>query len=568
MALDGAFLRHIKKEIETKSINSRVDKINQPNRDEIIIYLRNKNGTNKLLISTRASGPRIHFTKDIIENPKTPPMLCMLLRKKLIGAHLVSIRQIDLERVLFLDFDCTNELYEKVKLTLVVEIMGKYSNLILIDNDNKIIDALKRVDPAMSSKRLILPGIKYELPPSQGKKNLLNCDADEIINSIKTANKPVAKYMIENFQGLSPIVCKQIEYDKEHLSDNIANLLKTINNITGTPIMVLDNDSKPIDFSFINIDFYENLATLKSFDSFSELLDSFFISRDKTNRMLAKSHHLNKMLSNIDSKLIRKIAKQKLELESCKSRQKFKLYADLINANLYNIKDYSQAVELENFYDEKLSKIKITLDPFLTAAQNAQKYYKEYRKLKTSEIFLTEQIKKAQNELNYIESVIEELSRVNLEAEIAEIKQELTEQGYIKESTNNRKKEKPLEPLQFISSEGFKILVGRNNIQNDKLTLHKSKKEDIWFHAKDIPGSHTVIITENKIPGDNTIMQAAMLAAFYSKAQNSSNVAVDYTKVKNVHKPNGAKPGMVIYVNYNTLFVTPNIDIVNNLIYK
>lgn len=568
MALDGAFLRHIKKEIEISSLNSRVDKINQPNRDEIIIYLRNKSSTNKLLISTRATSPRIHFTNDNIENPKTPPMLCMLLRKKLIGSHLISIRQKDLERVLFLDFDCVNELYEKVKLTLAVEIMGKYSNLILIDNEYKIIDALKRVDPAMSSKRLILPGIKYELPPSQDKKCLLKCDINEIIKSIKNTDKPISKYMIENLQGLSPIVCKQIEYNKQDLNKSIIDLYNTINDITGSAYMILDNNLKPIDFSFIDINCYENLAFTKKFNSFSELLDSFFMERDRTNRMAAKSHHLNKMLVNISSKLTKKIAKQKIELSACKDRYKLKMYADLLNANLYNIKDSTQYVELENFYDDKLPIIKIKLDPLLTASQNAQKYYKEYRKLKTSETFLTDQIEKAQKELNYIDSVIEELNRVSSEAEITEIKQELTEQGYIKESKNTAKRLKPLDPLQFISSEGFKILVGRNNLQNDKLTLHKAKKDDIWFHVKDAPGSHTVILSENKIPDDKTISQAAMIAAFYSKARNSSNVAVDYTKIRNVHKPNGAKPGMVIYVNYNTLFVTPDKDIVDNLRYK
>lgn len=583
MALDGAFLKHLKKEIEETALGSRVDKIYQPNKDELIFFLRTKNYVKKLLISSRGtSSARIHFTEHVPENPKVPPMLCMLFRKKLGGAKLVGLRQASLERVLLLDFDAKNELSEPVILTLAVEIMGKYSNVILIDSDGNIIDALKRVGPEMSSKRLILPGIKYNVPPAQNKISVLDTNEFEIINKIENSLNDVylSKLLLKSIQGISPVVCREIEYlvfgyidvpDKnlsnlelKKLNEVLSNLISTIKNVTGEPFMVYDKNKKPLEFSFMNISQYENLGKVIKMDTFSELLDEFYNERDKIDRMRVKSLDLTKILHTISDRISRKIVIQKSEADKCSDFNEFKVFADLINANLYNIKSGADFVELSNFYDNNLSTVKIKLDPRLNASQNAQKYYKEYRKAKTAVYVLKEQIENSQKEFEYIASVMDELSRASSEDELDEIRNELYSQGYLK-ARRKSKISKKLKPIEYLSTDGFKILVGRNNTQNDELTLKMSKKNDIWFHTKDIHGSHTIIVTENKVPPSDTLIQAAILAAYHSKAKESSNVPVDYTEIRNVHKPNGAKPGMVIYEKNNTLYVTPDKSIIEKL---
>lgn len=583
MSLDGAFLRHIKKEIEKTALGSKIDKIYQPNKDELIFFLRTKNYLKKLLISARGTNSaRIHFTEHIPENPKVPPMLCMLLRKKLIGAKLVGLRQTSLERVLLLDFDAKNELSEPVMLTLAVEIMGKYSNVILIDSDENIIDALKRVGPEMSSKRLILPGIKYHLPPTQDKISVLNTNEYEIINKIKNSfkNGYLSTVLLKNIQGISPVVCRELEYlvfgyidvsaenlsDRElqKLSDVLTNLISTIKNVVGEPFIVYDKNKKPLEFSFINISQYENSGKVVKMNTFSKLLDEFYYERDKIDRMRVKSLDLIRVLNTISDRISRKIIIQKSEAAKCSDFNKFKICADLINASLYNIENGANFIEVPNLYDNSLSTMKIRLDPMLSASQNAQKYYKKYRKAKTATHVLKEQIENSHKEFEYISSVIDELSRVSSEDELDEIRNELYSQGYLK-TKRKFKINKKLKPIEYLSTDGFKILVGRNNTQNDELTLKVSKKSDIWFHTKDIHGSHTVIVTENKVPPKDTLIQAAMLAAYHSKAKESSNIPVDYTEIRNVHKPNYAKPGMVIYKKNNTLYVTPDINIIKKL---
>ena len=583
MALDGAFLRHIKEEIESNSINSRVDKIYQPNKDELILFLRSKNNVKKLLISSRGTNSaRIHFTNHIPENPKVPPMLCMLFRKKLCGAKLIAVRQPSLERVLFLDFSAKTELSEPIQLTLVVEIMGKYSNIILIDNEEKIIDAIKRVDIQMSSKRLILPGIKYSLPPAQNKISLFNTKKDQTINEILDSLNDgyFSKSLLKVVQGISPVVCREIEIlafnrsdmpvenlkkdDLLKLKDVLSYLFDVVNNKSGTPFLVFDTNGKPLEFSFINITQYGSIGHVVKYETFSELLDDFFYERDKIERMRVKSLDIIKILNTASDRITRKIGIQKSEIKNCSNFEQFKVYADLINSNLYCIKNGVSSIELQNFYEEGTPIVEIKLDPLLTASQNAQKYYKEYKKSKTAISVLNEQIRNSTKELEYISTVLDELHRASTESELDEIRDELYSQGYLK-SPRKKRNNKKLNPLEFLSSSGFKILVGRNNVQNDELTLKRSDKNDIWFHTKEIPGSHTVILTEGKEPSEETLFQAAVIAAFHSKAKESSNVPVDYTKIRNVHKPNGSKPGMVIYDRYNTVYVTPDKNLIEKL---
>lgn len=566
MALDGIFLRHMKDELSKVLIGSKINKIYQPNKEEIVLLFRTRNDQIKLLICVRADSCRINITNQEIENPKVPPMLCMLFRKKLTGAKLIAIEQDELERIVVLKFEAIDSLGDKIKLNLIVELMGKYSNAILTDENNIIIDSLKRVDDQMSSVRIILPGIKYEAPPKQDKLCVINCDAD-IIENIINQKDNISKSLMRIVQGISPVVAREIEYILENTNDSncdnvikeqILNLAYNARYCNGTPNIVIDNNGKPIEFSFMPIHQYENLANCLKCNSFSELLDEFFLKRDNINRMKTRSHDISKNLSNIRDRLIKKLKIQKQELTNSVDRNKYKQYADIINANLYCINKGMSFVNLENFYDS-MNPVDIKLDPLLTPSQNAQLYYKKYRKAYNAEKALKLQIEKAQIELTYIESVIEALDRAANNEEIDEIKNELFEQGYIKISRGKRNKliKPSFNPIEFVTSEGFKVLVGRNNKQNDILTLKKTSKNDIWFHTKNIPGSHTVLITDGRQPNQASIIEAATIAVQHSKAKDSSNVPVDYTIIKNVSKPQGAKPGMVIYVKYKTIYVTP-----------
>ena len=582
MALDGAFLRHLKKEITDRALGARVDKIYQPNKEELVFLLRTRQEAFKLLLSARANSPRIHFTQYAPENPKVPPMLCMLLRKRLSGAKLVEIRQPGLERLLYLDFDAANELGDKVRLSLVIEIMGKYSNIILVDGQGKIVDALKRVDEEMSSQRLVQPGLTYELPPAQNKPCMLECQPEEIVEAIvhQPKNQSLNKGILNALQGLSPVVCREVEHQvgrgqelftrdltqeqKERLRFFLERLFTTVRDTAGEPYMVTKIKGKPMEFSFLNIVQYGTLASVSRWEDFSSLLDEFYEERDRQDRMRVKAQDLLRLLANASERLSRKINLQRGELARSEDREHLRVCGDLINANLYRIERGSAFADLENFYDEnRLMRIK--LDPALNATQNAQKYYKEYRKAKTAQQVLGEQIAQAEQELLYVDSVFDCLSRVQSESELNEIRQELREEGYLKAVRDKRKPPAPLAPLEFVSSEGFRILVGRNNRQNDKLTLKQANNNDIWLHTKNIPGSHTIIVTGGRQPGDATLKEAAMLAAYHSRAKDSSQVPVDYTQIRYVSKPQSAKPGMVIYVHYQTLFVTPQHELTEKL---
>jgi predicted ribosome quality control (RQC) complex YloA/Tae2 family protein len=575
MALDGAFLRHIKTEIEHTALGARVDKIYQPNREEMVLILRTRSEIFKLLISARANSARIQFTEAVPENPKQPPMLCMLLRKKLTGARLVSVRQPQLERMLCLDFDAVNELGDSVRLTLVSEIMGRYSNIIFVDGEGKIIDALKRVDAEMSSERLVLPGTAYQLPPPQNKLCLLETEPSRVIGALKSLPKNVelSKGLLSVLQGVSPVVCRELQHRAGHGADLSAKemtgeqeerllfflkrLKETVENVQGRPFLVVGPDQKPRDFSFFRMEQYGSSAVVREAGSFSGLLDSFYGERDRIDRMRVKEQDLLRVLTTVSGRLSRKINAQRGELAQCADRDALRIAGDLINANLYRLERGMTSAQLENFYDESLPAVRIRLDPLLTPSQNAQKYYKEYRKARTAEEKLTGQIEQARQELAYLDTVLEELSRAQTERDLEEIRQELREQGYIRPQ---RGKQRPLAasaPLEFSVPDGFRVLVGRNNRQNDRLTLKQADHNDIWFHTKNIPGSHTILVTDGREPTEAAVLAAAKLAAAHSRAKDSSRVPVDYTRVRHVSKPQGARPGMVIYVKYKTLYVTP-----------
>lgn len=561
-------------------LGTRVDRVFQPNRDELILAFRGFSAAYKLLISARANSARVNLTTIPVENPQQPPMLCMLLRKKLQGAKLLEITQPDLERALMLKFDSVNELGDHVELTLAVEIMGRYSNIILVDENGKIIDALKRVDAEMSSERLVLPGLLYRLPPPQDKLSMLTCTVEEIMARIDALPRDMelSKALMSVLQGISPIIAREVENSaglghevyvksmtppqRRRTEMYVTTLMETAKNVSGTPHIVIDPQNKPKDFAFMDIRQYGSAMTVSEKESFSEMLDAFYAERDQIERMRVKSQDLLRLLANHADRLSRKIANQQAELSACAERDTLRIKGDLLSANMYAIQKGETSVKLQNFYDENLAELEIALDPALTPQQNAQKYYKNYRKAKTAEEKLTEQIGLAQTELTYIDSVFESLALAENERDLNEIRAELAEQGYVRRKASKKNQKQPAlsAPLKFKTSDGFTVLVGRNNRQNDKLTMKDANNNDIWFHTKNIPGSHTVLVTDGKAPTETAMEEAAVLAAQHSRAKDSAQVPVDYTQIRYVSKPQGAKPGMVIYVQYKTVYVDPTTE--------
>ena len=546
---DGIFLYLIKNEIEEQLLGARVDKVYQPSRDELLFTFRTYEGVQRLMLSARADSARIHLTNQRFENPKNPPMLTMLLRKLLSGAKLQSVEQDGFERILTLVFDARDELGDPVIYKLIIEIMGRHSNIILVNESGVIVECIKRIDETKSSVREVLPTLRYELPPQQKKMNILKDRIGDIDKAILAQNTKKSKAAQVVLQGISPIVARELENGMGlyELRDAVASPEPTA--------VIID---KPKDFTFFKPRQYGDLCELKSFETCSELVDYFYYEQVKIERIRQRSNDLFKKLTTLQERAVRKAVNRKNELEECKGKEQLKICGDLINSNLYSLEKGSLYYDLPNYYDNN-NILRISADPTLTPSQNAQKYYKEYRKKQIAEDKLLGFIKQAEEEAVYLESVIDELSRAETDREITAIKEELANAGFLSKSGRKKSRDKKLPPRKFITDSGYTIFVGRNNVQNDELTLKRAKNYDMWFHVKDAAGSHVIAVSDKAKPfDDKLIRQAAMLAAFYSKAHASSNVAVDYTIVKNVHKPNGAKPGMVIYDDYNTEYVTPN----------
>ncbi len=577
MALDGAFLSCLREELIARLPDARVDKIHQPGREELVMLLRYRGGAEKLYISAQASAPRIHFTAESPENPVQPPMFCMLLRKRLTGGRLAAIRQDGLERALYLDFDCINELGDPVRLTLAVEIMGRHSNIILVGEDGKVIDAIKRVDPAMSSVRPILPGIGYEAPPQVAARYDLSRRTPQEITAAVKAGKdaPLSKALLNISQGLSPLSCREIAYRASggqdplvsemtpHAWEKFTDCLQrtrdaVLQGTRRTPYLLLRPDGTPLEFSFQPIIQYGLDARGQEMDCFSALMDAFYARRAAAERMRVMSHDLLRVLTNAHDRIQRKLTNQRQELAASADRDRLRLYGDLINANMHLITAGASEAQLIDYYDPTCATRTVPLDPALSAAANAQKYYKEYRKAQTAERILTERIAEGEAELQYIDTVFDALSRAANSQELRELRTELEQQGYLRQQKGKAKSAPPLGPLSFRSDDGFTILVGRNNIDNDRLTLRTAKGSDIWLHTKNIPGSHVIVLCEGQTPPDRTLEQAAILAATHSKAADSVQVPVDYTPARYVKKPSGAKPGMVIYTDNRTAYVNPD----------
>jgi predicted ribosome quality control (RQC) complex YloA/Tae2 family protein len=585
MSLDGIVTRAIIKELNNTILGGRIDKIYQHEKDEILINIYNKGKNNKLIISASSNNPRMHLTKHIKSNPSTPPMFCMLLRKHLMGGIVLNIEQFHIDRVVFIDISSLDELGQASEKRLIVEIMGKHSNIILIDKKSKkIIDSIKRVSHDMSRVRQVLPGIEYEYPPTKNKINPIHFDGDNF-NRLIDENKPniqIYKFFYMNFIGLSPLIGKEICFnsgididrpigsldfqEKNLLLKSFMKIIEKIKTNNYTPVLV-ENDFRAdyLSFHAININQFGNLNKIY-LDSISEVLDRYYLKNDTLDRVSQKSQAIKKSIQTKLERSLNKLSKQKNELLESQDREKFKIYADLISANIYRIEKGLDEVELENFYTETMEKIKVPLNKKYSPAENAQRYYKKYSKLKNAHILLLKQIPETKEEIDYLENVLVSIDNCTEVIELDEIKEELIKEGYLKGNIKKKKKKEVIsKPYHYISSDGFHIYVGKNNRQNDFLTLKFARKDDLWLHIQNMPGSHVIIKKEN-IPVSNTaLVEAATLAAYYSKGKNSNNVAIDYTEKKNVKKPKNAKTGMVIYENFNTIFVTPSKEQINKM---
>lgn len=543
MAFDGAFLHCVISELNN-ALDSHVDKIYQPSKEELVFLLRKKGFVKRLLLNVKSNGARVQFTENKYENPESPPMFCMLMRKHLLNARLLRIEQPDLERVARFVFSSMNEMGDITELNLICELLSGSANIILTDNNFKIIDSLRHSDIETSS-RLILSGATYAMPPKQDKLNPLTADLTEI------EKQPESKTLLQTLDGFSPLICREIEAGLP--------LLKVINSIksNGQPTLILKPDSTPLDFTYITVSQYGDGYQNKPFSSYSELLDEFYTKKETALRVQQNARDIIKLVTNLKARTERKLSQRLIELEKCKDREILRVYGELIKANLYAIKNGSSFAEVPNYYDSEMKSIRIPLNPALSPANNANKYFKDYKKSYTAEGALTKLTALDREELIYFDSVLESISRCRDISDIAEIREELAEAGYIKQ-TQSRKKQKA-KPVfkEFTSLEGYKILVGKNNKQNDYLTTVLASKNDLWFHTKNTHGSHVIVFCGGKEVSDETVLQAARLAALNSKAADSSQVAVDYTPVKFVKKPNGAKAGMVIYTTNKTVYVTP-----------
>lgn len=562
MALDGIFLSSLLTDLKESIVDSKIDKINQPEKDEIILQLRKNRSNIKLLISASSQFSRLHITNIQKENPLKAPLFLMVLRKYLVGGLITDITQKDSDRIVTIHVSSRDELGFDSKYLLIVEIMGRHSNITLVrERDLKVMESIKHITPDINTYRVLYPGVTYVYPPTSTKLNPFDFTEKDLINILEDSSYNLDEnFFFKNFTGVSKILSKELysnlssyNYsvkDTERLYKFIKNLFNDIKNNPSFNIYVDDNG--------ILKDFHAvKLSSLKAinYEDPSKMLDEFYYKKDKQERLHSRSQNLQKLIHTNIERCNKKEKILENTLEDCKSKEDFKVKGDLLTSFIYSFKKGDKSITLQNFYDENLPDVEIKLNPNKSPSENVQIYYKKYNKLKKAEEEAYIQLEKNEDELKYLNSVLTNILNADSYDEIEEIKNELMETGYLKFKKSSQKKKNKSKPLHFISSDGIDIYVGKNNLQNDYLSLKFANKNYMWMHTKDIPGSH-VIICSNDVP-DNTLEEAAILAAFYSKAKTSSKVPVDYTLVKNLKKPNGAKPGMVIYHTNYTMYTEP-----------
>lgn len=557
MAFDGGFLHTVVQELQ-QAIDCHVDKIYQPARDVLVLTLRKKGFVKRLVLSAASGTARIHFTEQKYDNPETPPMFCMLARKIFSAARITAVCQKGLERVVEITFDATNEMGDRISPKIVCELITGSSNIILVAPNGKIYDAVHRSD-IEKSDRLIMSGATYQYPEPQNKANILTADIDQTAQEIlNSGTEDLSKDFLKTLEGVSPLVCRELAaFANAHgVKDALQKLKSSI--LSGEFTLLYNTEKTPADFCYMPIAQYGSLYTKKQFGTPSELLDAFYFERENMARIHKASADISKLLSNLTSRAGRRMTVREKELEENRNREDLRIKGELLKANIYAIEPGSVTARVQNYYDENLNTVEIALDPALSPAQNAAKYFKDYKKSCAAVQSLGNLIEKDREEIKYLESVSESLTRCKTLSDLAEIREELTLGGYIKQGGKKslRKNAQP-KFLEYRSCEGYRILVGKNNMQNDYITCTLASKSDMWFHTKNIHGSHVVVFCGTEPLSDETIIFAASLAAKNSKASASSNVPVDYTPIKYVKKPSGAKAGMVIYTTNKTVFVNP-----------
>ena len=576
MAFDAFYLSCVLAEIRQLQ-DARIEKIHQPSRDVILLLLKHRDGRSKLLFAPNPAAPRLHLTTASPENPAEPPMFCMLLRKHLSGARLAEVSQLPMERCAILTFDCIDEMGDRVQKKLVAELMGRTCNLYLLSPDGRIIDCLRRIGLDETSKRPALPGMYYQLPEPVEKANPLDWDYDDYMGLLTHAGADLlSDRLMDALGGLSPLICREAALFAagstdarvsdllftpvvDHTAEKL-NLFFRENLEHPTPCYYAQADGTPKQFAFCPIRQY---GSFQEAPGFSALLDMYYTVRDKKDAMRQKSGAVRKTVQNLCTRLTRKLAIQEKELAATFERERLRQLGDILTANIHRIQKGQTVIVCEDFYDEEMKPIEISLSPILSPQQNAAKFYKDYTRMKNAEKELTRQISLGETELHYLRSVLEELDRAQTDADLEEIRQELQQEGYLKpDSGKKRMKQARSNPMRFVSTDGFAIYVGRNNRQNEELTFRSARKDDLWLHAQKVHGSHVIIACAGQSVPDDTVTQAAQLAAYYSEAKGGQNISVDVTSVKQVKKIPGGKTGMVIYHTYRTVIVNPYGDIV------
>ena len=577
MPLDAISLRAVVEELRPQLLNLRIDKVQQPARDQVILLLR---GNKRLLLNAGANAPRLQLTELLRDNPAEPPMFCMLLRKHLVGARVAEITQPGLERIVRIELDVTDDFGQPGHRTLVLEAMGRRSNLILLDGENRVIDCMRRVDAEMSAARQVLPGLFYEPPASTGRLPFLEETEEGLAEKLAQVNPEIQldRFLLDAYFGISPLMARELSFracgetdgrlcnldeaGRSRFQDAFFAFANCVKENRFTPI-VLKREGVPFDFSALPVHQYGLAAETETFESFSALLDSFYEAKERQERVRQRGADLIRTATTARDRVRRKLALQEKDYAATQERDALRLSGDLITANLYRMERGESKLVCQNYYDEDLAEVTIPLDPLLTPQQNAAKYYKRYTKAKTAEKYLREQMSLARRDLAYLESILQEIQQAETEQDFLDIRGEMSDAGYIRKQ-GKKVLQRPSKPREFKTSGGFRVLVGRNNRQNDKLT-RSADHRDIWLHTQKIHGSHVILCTGGREVDDDTIVEAAKLAAWFSQAREGANVPVDYTPVKNVKKPAGARPGMVIYSTCRTVNVAPEEGLVKKL---
>lgn len=575
MAFDAGMLACTLHEIKQSALGARIEKVYQPERDEIILQMRSFEGGKRLLINAGTNNPRICFTELQKENPQNPPMFCMLLRKHLQGAKLVGIEQAEFDRVAVLRFEGRDEMGFECEKYLIAELMGKYSNLIFADGEKKVVSALRTSDFSENTQRPLFSGIKYEFPSTCGKVDPLNISREDFSDIFRRfiADKACAPQLVSAFSGISPVVAREIVFDatrhtdtpsrlcfEDELWESFDRVMTRIRDKNFAPCIVFDGD-RCVEYSFMPIAQYGNFES-RHVESAGKLLDTYFGTRDNEQRIHSRASDILKLLTNAESRIKRKMENQREELAECEKGEEYKKCGDLITANIYRLSRGDTSAELEDYEnmdeDGNVPIKRIELDSRLTPSANAQRYYKRYNKSKNAKVELTKQIEIGERELEYIYTVFDALTKAETPSDLLEIRDELYRSGYASrmKSYVEHKSHTP-SVMKFVTPDGMTVLCGKNNLQNEYITHRLARERDYWFHAKNKAGSHTLLVTEGREPTDLDFTSAAEIAAFYSKAQGD-NIAVDYTLARHIKKPAGAKLGFVIYKTNYTAYVTPD----------